>query len=266
MSAAPEEPTKSVTGRALTVLSAFDVQHPRLTLTELSKRTGLPLATVHRLARELEQWRALDRDEQGRYGVGFRLWEMGLLAPVHSRLREVSMPYLLDVHRASGETVQLAACDGFEAVYVDKLTSSTAIPAASRIGARLPLHATGIGKALLAYQPPAYIDALLQRPLERSTQYTKADPSSLRKELAVVRSRGYAMSSQEYVLGATSIAVPVLIDDRAIAALGLINYEMRDDLDQFAEVCMEAASSISRRLQLAPDDPFPSIILDLDES
>lgn len=265
MSALPEEPTKSVTGRALTVLSAFDVQHPRLTLTELSKRTGLPLATVHRLARELEQWRALDRDEQGRYGVGFRLWEMGLLAPVHSRLREVSMPYLLDVHRASHETVQLAACDGFEAVYVDKLTSSTAIPAASRIGARLPLHATGIGKALLAYQPAAYIDALLQRPLERSTQYTKADPSSLRKELAAIRTRGYSMSSQEYVLGATSIAVPVLIDDRAIAAVGLISYEMRDDLEQFAQVCSNAAAAISRRLQLAPDDPFPSIILDLEE-
>lgn len=263
MSARPEEPTKSVTGRALTVLAAFDVQHPRLTLTELSRRTGLPLATVHRLARELEQWRALDRDDQGRYGVGFRLWEMGLLAPVHSRLREVAMPYLLDVHRASGETVQLAACDGFEAVYVDKLTSSDAVPAASRIGARLPLHATGIGKALLAFQPDAYIDALLQRPLERATTFTKSDPSSLRKDLNLIRSRGYATSSQEYVLGATSLAVPVLIDDRAIAALGIISYDMRDDLEQFADVCIEAATRIAARLQSAPDDPFPTLINDL---
>ena len=250
---------RSVTARALALLAAFDVGHPRLTLTELSRRSGLPLATAHRLAAELEQWRALERDQDGRYRIGFRLWEMGLLAPVHGRLREVALPSLLALHRATLATVQLAAIDGFDAIYVEKLTADSSVPVASRIGARLPLHASGAGKAILAFQEDTFVEALLQSPLERFTDHTIVTGSALRRELARIRSAGIATSSQEYRPGSLSIAVPVLVNGLPAASIGLVSYELGSDLGVHAPALRQAAESISARIASAGDNPFPSL-------
>jgi DNA-binding IclR family transcriptional regulator len=241
--------SRSVTARALALLGAFDVDHPRLTLTELSRRAGLPLATVHRLARELEQWRALERDDRGRYGVGLRVWEMGMLAPVHSRLREVALPYLLALHAATSLNIQLAACDGFDAVYVEKLTSSHAASTLSRVGGRLPLHATAAGKALLAFQSPAFVEALLQRPLARYTEHTVTDRATLRRALAQIRRDGYAASRQEYREGASGVAVPVFAGGEATACVGILADTLRDDLDRFLPSLRAAAAGIASRLE-----------------
>ncbi|MFW6034417.1 MAG: IclR family transcriptional regulator [bacterium] len=251
--------SRSVTARALALLAAFDVSHPRLTLTELSRRSGLPMATAHRLANELEQWRALERDDEGRYSIGFRLWEIGLLSSVHSRLREVALPSLLALQRTTNLTVQLAACDGFDAIYVEKLTSNPSVPVASRIGARLPLHATGAGKALLAFQSSAFLEALLQRKLTRYTEHTIVTRAALRRELARIRTEGLASSWQEYRSGSCSLAVPVLVDGDPAASVGLVSYELRDDLDDHADALHQAARSIASRIELAGDDPLPNL-------
>ena len=255
----PANPARSVTARALALLGAFDVDHPRLTLTELSRRAGLPLATVHRLARELEQWRALDRDDRGRYGVGLRVWEMGMLAPVHSRLREVALPYLLSLHAETGLNIQLAACDGFDAVYVEKLTSSHSAPTASRVGGRMPLHATAAGKALLAFQSPAFVEALLQRPLARYTPHTVTDRPTLRRSLDRIRRDGYATTRQEYREGASGVAVPVLARAEVVACVGLLSTTLRADLARFLPSLRAAAAGIAARLEAAGDEPFPGL-------
>jgi DNA-binding IclR family transcriptional regulator len=248
----------------LALLAAFDVNHPQLTLSELARRARLPLATVHRLAGELEQWRALDRDEQGRYGVGFRLWEMGLLAPVHSRLREVSVPFLLELHRQTQQNIQLAACDGFDAVYVEKLTSRQSVPQSSRVGARIPLHATGVGKALLAFQSSAFVEALLQRPLATSTPWTLTNRGALRRELAQVRHSGFATSAQEFRSGSCSVAVPVLHGSEAIAAVGMVAYSVRADLTAHVPALQAAAAGIASRLEASEGIAFPSLDTDPD--
>ncbi len=260
MTPAPTRPEKSVTARALSVLAAFDVTHPRMTLSELARRADLPVATVHRLAKELERWGALERDEDGRYGVGLRVWEIGLLAPIHRRLREVALPLMLDVHAKAASNVQLAACDGFNAVYVEKLTSEQAVPASSRVGGRMPLHATGVGKSLLAFQGPAFVEALLTRPLDKHTQWTITDRGGLRRQLARIRADGYATSRQEYRLGSQSLAVPVLVDGTAVAALGVVEYSLERDLMAHLPALREAAGGISQRLVTAGADPFPSLI------
>jgi DNA-binding IclR family transcriptional regulator len=252
-------PPKSVTGRALAILAAFDVEHPRLTLSELSRRSGLPVATVFRLASELEEWRALDRDEQGRYGVGFRLWEMGLLAPVHRRLRETALPWLLQVQHETKETVQLAACDGMEAIYIEKLTSEESVPVTGRIGARLPLHASGVGKALLAFRGAAFAEAVLLQPLKAYTEWTITERGVLQRQLAQIRQRGYSTSRQEYHEGSSSIAVPVLVSESAVAAIGLVSYRLRDDLEQYVPAVKRAAEGIAARLHDASSNPFPSL-------
>lgn len=143
----------SVTARALSLLAAFDSAHRSQTLSELARRSDLPLATAHRLVSELVEWGALVRQDDGAYVVGRRLWSLGLLAPTQTGLRELASPYLHDLYGATGATVHLAVLDGARALYLDRLAGHASVPVISEIGGRLPLHATGVGKVLLAHAP-----------------------------------------------------------------------------------------------------------------
>ncbi|WP_312179121.1 IclR family transcriptional regulator [Arthrobacter sp.] len=250
---------KSVTARALAVLAAFDVENPLLTLSQLARKAGLPVATVYRLAGELEDGRFLDRNSDGRYGLGVRLWEMGLLTPVHGWLRETAMPFLLNLQYDCRETVQLAVCDGTNAIYVEKLTSETSVPVQSRIGARIPLHATGVGKALLAFSPDSFVEAILAMPLTEYTPETITDRRTVLRQLAQIRQHGYAQSYQEYQPGSTSIAAPVLVDGTVQAAIGIVSYNLRTDLDQYIPSIRRAAEGLARRLEEAAGTAYPSI-------
>lgn len=245
----PPTPAKSVTARALSVLGAFHVEDPQLTLSQISRATGLPVATVYRLAGELEEGGFLQRDSRNRYSLGVRLWEMGLLTPVHGHLREIAMPFLLNLQYNTRETVQLAVCDGLDAVYVEKLTMRTDVPVQSRIGARIPLHATAVGQALLAFSTPEFIDQIAALPLVQYTEHTVTTPRDLRRSLDDVRTRGYALSTEEYLAGSTAIAAPVIVDGRVEAAIGLVNYELRDDIEQFVPDLLAASAGLTQRIE-----------------
>src|SRR5262245_44952621 len=164
-------PGATVTSRALSLLGAFDDRHRRLTLTELADRAGLPMPTAHRLVGELVAWGALARAQDGAYVVGRRLWDIGLLAPVQTGLRELASPYLHDLYGATLATVHLAVRDGAEVLYVDRLAGHASVPVVSSVGSRLPMHATGVGKVLLAHAPADVQHAVLSS-LVRVTPYT----------------------------------------------------------------------------------------------
>ena len=115
-------PQVSVTSRVLDMLAAFDDEHRSLTLTELARRAGLPLATAHRLVAELVRAGALVRQESGEYVVGRRMWDLGLLAPVETGLRHAASPFLHDLYGATLATVHLAVRDGTSALYVDRVS------------------------------------------------------------------------------------------------------------------------------------------------
>src|SRR6476646_3246110 len=132
-------PGATVTSRALALIAAYDDEHRRLTLTELAERAGLPLPTAHRLVGELVAWGALARVASGEYVVGRRLWDVGLLAPVQTGLRQLASPYLHDLYGATLATVHLAVRDGAEVLYLDRLRGHASVPVVSSIGSRLPL-------------------------------------------------------------------------------------------------------------------------------
>ncbi|MFR9779938.1 IclR family transcriptional regulator [Micromonospora sp. MS34] len=254
------DPGTSVTSRVLAILAAFDVDHPTLTLSDIARRAGLPVATAHRLVGELVTWGALSRGPDGSYTVGVRLWEVGLLSPLHTRLREVAVPYLQDLHALVQENVHLAVRDGGEALYVEKVTGHRSVPIISRVGGRLPLHATGVGKALLAFQSAAYLAAFLRGPLRRCTPYTVIEPGRLARELADVRRRGWAATSEEMTLGSCSVAVPVLDPDgTAVASIGIVVHSLGANLARLVPALRDAADQVAARLAAAVDDPFPSL-------
>lgn len=241
-------PAKSVTARALSVLGAFRAAEPELTLSQIARATGLPVATVFRLAAELEEGGFLQKGPGGRYCLGIRLWEMGLLTPVHGHLREMAMPVLLNLQYRTQETVQLAVCDGHDAVYIEKLSMDLNAPVQSRVGARIPLHATAVGQALLAAGSSDLIDQTCAGPLTPYTERTITSGRALRELLSRVRAQGFAHSSEEYLAGSTAIAAPVVVDGVLEAAIGVVNYQLRDDLERFVPELHEACAALAARI------------------
>jgi hypothetical protein len=123
----------------LAVLAAFDDSHPRLRLSEVARRSGLPVSTVSRLLAELVAGEALARRPDGRYEVGRRLWQLGLLAPVNQELREVALPFIHDIQTATGDVVHIAVREGIAALYVERVVGRGPGPYRSRLGpARVP--------------------------------------------------------------------------------------------------------------------------------
>lgn len=246
----------SVTGRALALLGAFDEQHRQLTLTELAQRSGLPVPTAHRLLGELADWGALARTRNGSYVIGRRLWDIGLLAPVQTGLVETASPYLHDLYAATGATVHLAVRDGTEVVYLERLRGHTSVPVVSKVGSRLPLHPTGVGKVLLAHAPAEIQSAALEH-LERITPYTVTQPGTLRRQLDRCRRDGYATTHEEMSLGACSVAVPIRSPDQVIAALGLVVPTLRDP-QRLVAALRVAAQGIGREFSARHNQPGDS--------
>ena len=249
MSGNPGRPGASVASRLLALFGAFDDEHRTLTLTALARRSDLPLATAHRLVGELHKWGALARLDSGEYVIGRRLWDLGLLAPVQSGLRQIASPFLHDIYAATLATVHLAVRDGIEVLYVDRLRGHASVPVVSTIGSRLPLHTTGVGKVLLAYAPEEVRREAFDH-LTRVTPYSIVQPGRLHEELQRVRRDGYAQTQEEMSLGACSVAVAIRAPDGGVvAALGIVVASLKRDRPRLVAALQVAAQGISRNIR-----------------
>jgi len=242
-------PGATVISRLLAVLSAFDEKHRSLTLSDIARRTEIPLPTVHRLTRELVTGGALDRLDDGRYVIGRLVWEAGLLAPVQGRLRQVAEPFVNDVFAATMATVHLAVRDGDEVLYLHRMQGRASVPIVSTVGTRLPMHATGVGKVLLAYSPNDVRDRVMAS-LVRITPHTITRPEVLEAQLQRIRREGVATTSEEMSLGACSLAVPVVqaSDDKVTAAIGVVVATLKRDRQRLLGALQVAARGIGRLL------------------
>ena len=243
---------RSITLRALSILEAFDAAHRRLNLTEIACRSELPLATAHRHIRELVDWQALERREDGTYQIGPRLWHLGLLSPMHAELRELALPHLQDLYAATGATVHLAVREGAEALYIERLGGVRSVPVVSRPGATLPLHATAVGKVLLAWAPADVQRATLAR-LRRLTPYTVVEPARLAAQLDEIRRTATASTREERGVGASSIAVGVTGTRGVTAAVGLVLPSTRPNIWAGLTPLRAAAAAIGTRLRSLDD-------------
>jgi DNA-binding IclR family transcriptional regulator len=242
-----QPPTRS---RLLKVLDAFSDERNDLSLSEISRHTGIPLTSTHRLVADLTAWGALERDERRRYRIGLRLWEIATLSPRGLGLRQAAMPFLEDLYEATHENVQLAVLDGFEVVYVERLSGRDAVNVLSRVGGRFPAHATGVGLVLLAYADAQAQERYFAVPLPRYTDKTIADSRQLRCVLADVRRMGYAISDGQVTLDALSVAAPIRgANDEVIAALSIVVPSAAAQPHSLAPAVVAAARGISRALR-----------------
>lgn len=214
------EAGQSVTARALSILAAFENTAGSLTVARIAQRAHLPLSTTYRLVAELEEWGGLRRGSDGKYQIGFRIWELGQMAG--RRLRDRAHPFLQDLFDLAHENVHLAIREGTHSLYVDKIYGSRRMPVVTRVGSRLPLHTTAVGRVLLASQPDWFVDAYLERELEAPTNKTLTDPVEIKKALEDVRRDGYSITHEQMRMGAVSIALPVDFNGATVAAVGVV--------------------------------------------
>lgn len=240
---------QTLLSRATRILQCFTEAEPELDLTAIAGLSGIPRSTAHRLLAELVALGHLDRGVSGGYTIGTAMWELGELAPVSYRLREAALPHLLSLFTATSENVHLAVLSGYEALYVARLAGSASIPTLSRMGGRLPLHTTGVGKALLTTMDEPALAAYFLAPRERETIHSVTDESTLREEIALASQRGYAMTRQEMTLGNVSFAAPLPVTPGLPrAAVGLVTHLARGDASKLAPLVMRAAAEIGHAL------------------
>lgn len=238
-------PGAAVSERLLAVLACFDVSSPQLTLTEISAKSGLPLSTTRRLIESLTRWGGLERMVDNRYRVGMRLWTIGSLAPLQRDLRETALPLMHDLYEATRENVQLAVLDGTEALCIEKISAVTAVPSLTAVGGRLPLHATAVGKCLLAFSPRQLLLDVAEHGLRRHTPQTITAAGQLATALREIRRTGVAFSREEMTTGAVSVASPIVSGGVLHGAMGIVAHHTTN-LAVLAPAIRTAALTVSR--------------------
>lgn len=237
----------SVAGKVMAILNAFEQGGVRLNLSEICRRSGLPLATGHRLVGELTEGGFLERVPDGTYRIGTRLWRIGSQAPVVMGLRELALPHMEDLYEATHDNVQLGVLRDDRVLIVERLRGTRSVPTVTQIASMLPLHTTGVGKVLLAYAPPEVREGVLAGELPRHGPRTITDPGELRRDLERVRRDGYALTRDEMTLGAASVGVPVRdAGGEVVAALSLVSGTRGADLRRLLPPLKTAARALSR--------------------
>lgn len=196
-------------GRVSLVLGAFGPNDEGLGISEIARRTGLAKATVSRIARELVDHEFLERRGTS-VQLGLRIFELGSITRRPKDLRRLALATMADLRQATGHTVHLAVREGREVVYIEILRGRESVQLPSRVGGRMPAHATGVGKALLAYADPSTVEEILASPLEQMGPRTLTSPHDLRVELESVRTHGVAYEQEESTAGVCCAAGTIL--------------------------------------------------------
>lgn len=246
---------ESVLSRAVRIVEVFRAGDTSLTVTEISRRSGLHIATASRIVEELCIFGWLQRDHERRVKIGVKMWEVASRASPTLSLREAALPVMEDLHNIVGQHIQLGVLQGDEVLFIERLTAHRAVVNYTRVAGRLPLHASSSGLLLLAYAPPAQQERVISGPLKVFTDRTISSPTELRTALAEVRRQGYAFLAGHIHTEATGIAVP--IRDPAgtvIAALAIVT--PNDETARPRIAVLEAACAAVSR---AMDYPAPPL-------
>ncbi|PVZ14546.1 IclR family transcriptional regulator [Actinomycetospora cinnamomea] len=241
--------------RALDLLDHLADAGGRATLSELAAASGLPAASVHRLLATLVAQGHVRREAGRRYALGPRLVRLGDVAG--HVLGEGVGPALRELVTATGESANLAGLDGDTAVYLAQAPSPHPMRMFTEVGRRVPLHATGVGKALLAAMTPEEVDVLVARTgMPARTPATLTDPAALHDELAAARARGWVLDEGEQEVGVRCVAAPVprAPTPCAVSVSGPAARFSPAEAERAGPTVVAAAARLGEELAGLPDD------------
>jgi IclR family pca regulon transcriptional regulator len=236
--------------KGLLVIEAFDASRPRLTLSDVAKLTGITRAAARRYLLTLTRLNYADFD--GRYfSLSPRILRLGYAYLSSASLSTRVQPFLEQISEATGESSSAAILDGDDIVYIARSATRRIMSIGLGVGSRLPAYCTSLGRAILAYQPEAAVEAYLQRVrLEARTPKTVTDKAEFRAILEATRDQGYAIVNEELEFGLRSIAVPVIQKDGQVTiALNLSAQAGRVSADEMRERFLPALSAAGESLR-----------------
>lgn len=242
---------ESVVDRIVKLLSAFERSTPVLTMSELSRATALPTSTTHRLANELLEAGFLDRDPEGRFGIGVRMWELAARSNPVEEFRRRGLPVLEGIHEAVRQHVSLAipSFEDFTVLYLERLDKLGAAVNLAEVAGRLDMHSTSAGLCMLAHAPHRIQAELLASQLTQLTPHTETSPGRIRAHLAQIRERGFARLAGVLVKENAAYAVPVFGQgNEVIGAITVVTPLTEEDPQLIIPVLVAAGRSLSRSM------------------
>ncbi len=240
--------------RAAQILDALGTGTPRLGVTEIADRVGLPKPTVYGLLRTLEAHELVAQDpDTGKYSLGPGVLQLGNAYLDGSELRARSMRWAESLAQRAGEAVWVGTLSGSRVIVLHHVFRPDNTVQILEVGAAIPWHACALGHAIVAHLPDAPRTRALAADLAPLTGMTKTTRPALTRALAKVRQRGYAVEDKEATVGEAGIAAPILSRDGAVAgALGVVGAADRllvpGTRDELVRLVTEAARAVSRDL------------------
>lgn len=238
------------------VLKAFTGRPGARGVSELSRKLGLSKSTVHRILTALVAERLLDHDALTRtYRLSLSSIDLATAATAPLQLHDAVMPSLVRLQQRTGQTVHLGVLDGTDVVYLDQLTNHRAryLPSSPRLAA----HYSSCGKAIMAYLPDAILDPMLDiHRFDARTPYTIVDTHQFRRELRMVRARGWSRTVNENEVGIASVGVPVLGHcGQVVGAIGIMRRlepGREEELRCYVKPLLLTAAAISQAIRTGP--------------
>ena len=244
--------------KALLLLDSLCL-HGRAGIKTLAQATGYPAPTVHRLLGSLVRHGYVSHDAHSRdYSLGLKFLELGARVRGDLRLASLAMPAMRELMELSGETVNLVVFEHDEAIYVEQVVNPRSmLPMFTRIGARMPLYSSGVGKAYLAAQDEDFVNAYCQSSVRQAkTSRTLTDAGDLQEDLRRIRQQGYAVDDEEMEYGVRCVAALIRQSPRvvlgAISISGPVARMTPEHLARLGVQVRRAAEEISTGLGFRP--------------
>ena len=253
MTSKSESPSVAVE-RALAMLEAVAQEPEGLSNAEISRKLEIPKSSASYLLRTLETQGYLNRDaSSGKYRVGLKILSLSRGALSGIDVREVALPIMRHLVEKTGLTCHLAILDGPEAVYIEKVEPPGFIRMDTWVGRRMRVHATSVGKALVAYIAQEQLEKMVATlAMERRTPKTITTMPRLLKELEKVRTQGYAVDDEENNLGARCVGAPVFnqqgMIEASVGLSGTTNQVNAQTMPRILEALKDAARHVSMQL------------------
>jgi len=239
--------------RAIRILELLS-ENNKMGITEISKKLNLPKTTTFDIVSTLHERGILEKDEENnRYFLGLKLFELGDAARANFELRKIAVPYLKELNSKLDETVHLTVRDDDEVLYIECFESTKRLRTYSVIGVRAPLYCTAVGKALLAFLPDEEIKKIVRKKgFIRFTPNTITDEKRLFDEIKKIRELGYSIDDVEHEEGVRCVGAPIRDHTgRVVASISVSGPTQRvtkSKVPQLAKIVMATAEEISSRL------------------
>ena len=239
--------------KAAELLSLYDREHTEWGVREVATRLKVAKSSAHDLMSSLAQLGFLNKTDDNRYRLGWRLVTLSETLLATTELRKEAHPVLEDLAAQYQETIHLAVLDDTQAVYVDKLEGKQAVRVElTSLGARLYAHCSALGKVLLAYRDEEDVRRIIQTAgLPRFTDNTIINEQELLQNLAKIRKQGFAYDLEEILPDLCCVAAPIYdYTSNVIAAISMSvpAYRFRRSQTEYRDAVVRTAKIISERL------------------